>query len=232
MRTRQLASSLLVLAASAGLSQRALAADYHHIHIAAPSPLEAVRWYSSRFDCEPLADRSNAVDCQGVELIVAAQPVLGGTQGTGADHIAFSYADVAAKMAEFERVGVIGRGVRLQRFADGSAWRVSLELGTHGFLFDPWGTRIELVQDPERLGFHHVHLSSADPAAALDWYAGAFGGERARLNGVMDGLKFGELWLFVEQDEDGLLAPTARRALDHVGFIVDDLDPLAADLRL
>ena len=153
--------------AVAWLPTSALAAEYHHIHIAAPSSLEAVNWYSDRLDCEPLAEQINAVNCQGVEIIFAPQPVLGGTQGTGLNHIGFSFADLEAKMAEFERAGVGGRGVRLQRFEDGSTLRDEPGLFKHGFIFDPWGTLIELVEDPERLGFHHVHLSSADPESRL-----------------------------------------------------------------
>ncbi|HEY5667147.1 MAG TPA: VOC family protein [Gammaproteobacteria bacterium] len=217
--------------AAAWLPTSAAAADYHHVHIAAPSPIEAVRWYADRLDCEPLADRSDAVDCQGVEVIFAAQSVLGGTQGTGLNHIGFSFADLEAKMADLESAGVGGRGVRLQRFEDGSTLRDVPGLFKLGFIFDPWGTRIELVEDPERLGFHHVHLSATDPEATLDWYEQVMGGERASLKGRLDGLRFGDYWLLVSEHGEGTPAPTARRTLDHLGFIVDDLDSLTADLR-
>ena len=39
-----------------------------------------------------------------------------------------------------------------------------------GFIEDPWGTRIEVVQDPQKLGLHHVHLRAPDPDATLAWY--------------------------------------------------------------
>src|SRR5947209_16156021 len=32
-----------------------------------------------------------------------------------------------------------------------------------GFMEDPWGVTIEIVNDPNVRGFHHVHLRSADP---------------------------------------------------------------------
>ena len=150
-RVAQFLSGLIIVAASAPTAS--LAAEYHHIHIAAPSPIEAVRWYADRLDCEPLSERSDAVDCQGVEVLFAAQSVLGGTQGTGLNHIGFSFADLESKMAELESAGVGGRGVRLQRFEDGATLRDVPGLFKLGFIFDPWGTRIELVEDPERLGF-------------------------------------------------------------------------------
>ena len=146
------------------------AADYHHVHITASSPTEAVKWYSRHLECQPVADRRDAASCGGVELVFVVQPTMGSTQGTGVNHIGFSYADVTAKMAEFEAVGVRGSGVRLQRFEDGSTLRDLPGLFKHGFVFDPWGTRIELVEDEEYLGFHHVHLSATDPEATLAWY--------------------------------------------------------------
>jgi len=232
MLFKKLAQALIALVvAAAWLPIAAFSAEYHHIHIAAPSPIEAVRWYADRLDCVPLAAPSNSVNCQGVEVIFAAQPVLGGSQGTGVNHIGFSFPDLEAKMAELERAGVGGRGVRLQRFEDGSTLRDVPGLFKVGFIFDPWGTLIELVEDPDRLGFHHVHMSSADPESTLDWYEDLFGGERASLKGQIDGLRFGNYWLLVAEHSEGAPAPTARRTLDHVGFIVDDLDAFANAMR-
>ena len=45
-------------------------------------------------------------------------------------------------------------------------WRVSFKLA---FIEDPWGTRIEVVQDPQKLGFHHLHVRR-QPPATLAWY--------------------------------------------------------------
>ena len=120
---------------------------------------------------------------------------MGSTQGTGVNHIAFSYADLETKMAALEAVGVRGSGVRLQRFDDGATLRDLPGLYKHGFVFDPWGTRIELVQDSDKQGFHHIHLSAADPTATLAWYGAAFEGEPAKLKGQEDALRFGGSWL-------------------------------------
>ncbi len=49
-----------------------------------------------------------------------------------------------------------------------------------GFMEDPWGVKIEIVNDPAVRGFHHVHLRSLDPATSLAWYQARFGGERRR----------------------------------------------------
>ena len=133
-------------------------------------------------------------------------------------------------MAELEAVGVRGSGVRLQRFEDGSTLRDVPGLFKIGFIFDPWGTRIELVEDPEYLGFHHVHLSATDPDATLAWYRDVMGGKPASLKGRLDGLLFDNVWLLVSSHPAGTPATTAGRAIDHLGFVVSDLDAAAADM--
>ena len=151
------------------------AASISHIQLAAPSPLQAVDWYTRFLDCEALEGRDEAVHCHGMDIEFDARPILGTTLGTGVDHISFSFPDVAAKMDELERIGVGGLGVRLQRFDDGAVWRDIDGFFVVGFIFDPWGTSIELVQDAAHQGFHHIHLSASDPTATLDRYQAAFG---------------------------------------------------------
>ena len=157
--TRYVLALAGALASLVAMPAMARAADYHHVHITASSPTEGVRWYNRYLDCEPVADRPDAADCGGVELTFVVQPTLGSTQGTGVNHISFSYPDLTAKMAELEAVGVRGSGVRLQRFPGGATLRDIPGLFKIGFIFDPWGTRIEMVEDEDTLGFHHVHLS-------------------------------------------------------------------------
>ena len=230
-RTRMCFALVVAVASLVAIPALARAADYHHVHITGASPSEGVRWYTRYLDCEPVADRPDAADCGGVELIFMVQPTMGSTQGTGVNHIGFSYPDLTAKMAELEAVGVRGSGVRLQRFPDGSTLRDVPGLFKIGFIFDPWGTRIEMVEDPDTLGFHHIHLSASDPAATLAWYRDLLGGEPASLKGQLDGLRFGDVWVLVMEHGDGIPATTRGRALDHIGFVVSDLDAAAADMR-
>ena len=112
-----LAGALLVSPAAAS------AADYHHVHLTASNATEAIGWYSRHLDCEPLSDRDDGVECDGVQIVFDSTPTLGSSQRTGIDHLSFSYEDLTAKMAELEGVGVGGRGVRLQRFDDGATLR-------------------------------------------------------------------------------------------------------------
>ena len=209
----------------------AVAAGVDFVQLAVPSPIEAVKWYTQYMECEPSERQADAANCHGVEIVFGAASTLGGSAGTGVDHIGFSFPDLEARMSELEAVGVGGAGVRLQRFEDGSTFRDVPGLFKIAFIFDPWGTRIELAEDPDYLGFHHIHLSSADPAATLAWYQDVLGGVPAILKGQFNGLLFDDVWLLVSQHEDGVPAPTAGRTLDHLGFVVTDMDEAAADMR-
>jgi catechol 2,3-dioxygenase-like lactoylglutathione lyase family enzyme len=102
----------------------------------------------------------------------------------------------------------------------------------HGFIFDPWGTRIELVEDSERLGFHHIHLNAANPDATLAWYRNVLGGEPASLKGRQNGLRFGDIWVLVSRHEESTpTADTKNRSIDHVALVAKDFDKMVADLR-
>ncbi len=206
-------------------------AGYHHVHITSSAPPESAKWYIRYLECEAIADRNDTVNCGGAEVTFVVQPTMGSTQGTGVNHIGLSFPDLTAKMAELESIGVRGSGVRLQRFEDGSTLRDAPGLFTYGFIFDPWGTRIELVEDPDYLGFHHIHLSATDPEATLAWYQQMFGSQPASLKQRLNGLLFNDVWIFASEHTNGTPATTQGRAIDHIGFVVTDLDSVAAELR-
>jgi lactoylglutathione lyase len=98
-----------------------------------------------------------------------------------------------------------------------------------GFIEDPWGVKIEILNDPALRGFHHVHLRSTDPAASLAWYKQRFGGEAAKFKGA-DALKYGVVLVLVEKTGTAP-TPSVGHALDHVGWRVTDLDKALADLK-
>ena len=203
----------------------------HHLHIALSNTSEAVSWYEEHLDCEAIAGREDAVNCGNTEIEFFLAQTVGGSQGTGVDHIGFSVPDLDAKMAELESVGVRGSGVRLVRFEDGSLVRDIPGLFKIAFITDPWGTKIELVQDEDLLGFHHIHLNSVDPAAALDWYTQVLGGEPASLKGMLDGVLFDDIWLLATEYTDGRPGITQGRTIDHIGFEVADLDEAAVQMN-
>jgi len=230
-RALMVAAAAIAMLAAGSRPAQAAEANIHQISITVPSPSEAIRWYTQHLKCEAVPNRKDTAKCGSVELVFLVGPTLGSTQGTGVNHIGFTFPNVAQKMAELEKIGVRGIGVRLQRQPDGSLFRDVPKLFKLGFIFDPWGTRIELVEDGESPGFHHVHLSAGDPAATIAFYRDRFGGKPSKLKGQIDGLLFGTVWLLVQKHAEGVPAPTAGRAIDHLTFMAKDFDGAASDLR-
>ena len=224
------AAAVSMLAAGPRLA-RAADATIHHVSITVPSPSEALSWYREHMKCEAVPNRKDTARCGFVDLVFIVQPTLGSSQGTGVNHLSFTFPNVAQKMTELEKVGVRGIGVRLQRYPDGALFREVPKLFKAGFVFDPWGTRIELVEDGESPGFHHIHLSATDPAATLAFYRDRFGGKPSKLKGQLDGLLYGRVWLLVSKHAEGVPAPTAGRAIDHLTFVAENFDRAASDLR-
>ena len=99
---------------------------------------------------------------------------------------------------------------------------------------DPWGTRIEVVQDPELLGLHHVHLRAPNPDEVFTWLLAKFGGERTKLKGRLDAIKysaagFSDVWILVQR---GDAEPSEGHAIDHIGWrSVGPLNKTIDDLR-
>ena len=132
--------------------------------------------------------------------------------GSGVNHIGFSFPDLAAKMAGWQAAG-------LDIENPDEPIRDVPNLFKLAFLTDPWGTRIEVVEDTEYLGFHHIHLSSPDPDGALAWYQNIFGGESDQLKGRINGLRYGTTWLLVSRLREGTPAATQGRfGLWALGF--------------
>ena len=74
------------------------------------------------------------------------------------DHLGFSFADLSAKLAEVEGAGATVTAPR--RDVEG--------LFPLSFIVDPWGVRLELIEDQQHLGSHHVHLRDPEPSETLE----------------------------------------------------------------
>ena len=216
--SRTLAVTLLALGPAVAHAQ----SDYHHMHFSAPDTKAAAAWYTEHMGCEDFG-REGACQIGSTQMIwFGDRPDAAPSVGTGVDHIGFSFPDLEAKVAEWQAAG-------LELENPNQPIREVEGLFKLAFLTDPWGTRIEAVEDAEWPAFHHIHLASADPDAAIDWYERIFGGERDSLKGMIAGLRYGGVWLLARQAD----APAGTRgtAIDHLGFAFANLEAAAADIR-
>lgn len=220
-------SLLVCILVSIFCQNAALAAPYDHIHLAADNAQDGVNWYVKHFG--GIASRFqrsmntalpiDRVYFGNISVIFFDRAPSEGSVGSAADHFGFSVADVEERVAQV----VAGGGKLLGEVSEFSGMKVA-------FVEDPWGTKIELIDDPNLRGLHHLHLASAAPVDTLAWYQQNFGGEVGTFAGILNGLDYGDLWLFVSES-DTALAPTQGRSFDHLGWRFEDLDLATAQLK-
>ena len=214
-----IAATLGVLAGATPIAADPLHArvtGYDNVHIRVADPAKAVEWYVTHLGARSDGSNGRVHFGDTVVAIVATknpQP----SAGSVIDHFAVSFADLDARIRELEAAGIAVKKPPHSGFSKS------------GFIEDPWGVRIELLQDPAALGFHHVHLSVADPQAVLSWYHERLGGERGKLGGS-DGLRFGTMWLLAERSP-AAPAPSAERAIMNVAWRVADIHRAIAELQ-
>jgi len=210
-----LGSLCLQAAASA---QTGFASMVDHLHLAAPNPEQAVAWYQKHFDGKPTKEGMDRLMFGETRMIFQKNDKPEPSSGSVLDHIGFSVADLDQTLKAFQ-----ADGVKIVQPARDVAGLFKL-----AFVEDPWGTRIEVVQDADKLGLHHVHLRGPDPNAVLAFYKEKFGGESAKLKDRIDGLKYGGVWVLVQR---GDATPSEGHAVDHIGSRTTDLAAEATELK-
>lgn len=188
-----------------------------HVHLAVPDQARAVAWYHAHFGGETMTEGTDRLLFGETRLIFQRNESAEPSLGSVIDHVGFSVADIDAALAALD-----ADGAKLVAPVRDVAGLFKL-----AFVEDPWGTRIEVVEDPDKVGLHHVHLAAPEPALARAWYADTFGGSVGKLKGRIDGIDYGGVWLLVREGES---VPSAGHAIDHIGFRPLDVDAAVAGL--
>lgn len=202
------------------VSVRAQTPRYDHVHLAAADPAKAVEWYVKNLGARP-GDMPDRVLIGRTIFAFTKRDGSPPSAGGAVDHIGFSFPNVDGKMKELETASA--KVLTPPRDVP-NLFRIA-------FVEDPFEIKIELVQDPDTPGFHHIHLRVPDPEATLTWYFDTFGGQRTKLKGQLDAVKFTnpDVWLLAQKGSDAL--PTAGRAIDHIGWTTADTEAQIAGLK-
>jgi catechol 2,3-dioxygenase-like lactoylglutathione lyase family enzyme len=205
------AACAVVLVATAVAQAPAVAptVPYDHIHLNAPGPAGS-QFYEKNFGGKRITEAPDRLMYGSTRLMFLGRATNQPSAGSAVDHFAFSVPDIAAKMRELEANGV--KIVEPVSEIPG--------LFKHAFVEDPFGTRIEVVQDPEYLGLHHVHLRGPNTEEIFTWLLAKFGGQRQKLKGQVDAIKysapgFSDVWILADRGES---VPTQGHAIDHIGW--------------
>ena len=234
-RAPGLALSFLLVASFAAADEAAVKTiAFDNLHIRVSDTAKAGAWYVKYLGAAP-TESPHRVSF-GRTLIVFSKGEPAGPS-TVIDHIGLSYANLDAKLKE-----LIAGSAKVLTPAEDRAGLFRL-----AFVEDPFGVKIELVQDPELLGFHHVHLRVPNPEATLNRYQELFGGQRNKLKGRIDGLLYpaipqdvagppkgskspGGIWLLAAKS-DAKLEPTDTRVIYNLAFLVQDINQAATALK-
>ena len=206
-----LASVVMVASSGVAIAQTATL-PYDHIHINVPDPAVASAWYEKNFGGRRIAEAPDRLMYGSTRLMFLRKADAKPSAVTSIGHIGFSVKDIEATMKQFEANGV--KIVQPIRDLPG--------IFKMAFVEDPWGTRIEVAQDPELLGLHHIHLRATDSEAMFKWLLSNFGGERTKLKGQIDAIKyrgtgFSDMWILVTASKEPV-EPSDGHAIDHIGW--------------
>tara|TARA_Y100000590_G_scaffold362444_1_gene419626 strand:+ start:284 stop:1081 length:798 start_codon:yes stop_codon:yes gene_type:complete len=213
-----LGTAALFLAPASPLEAQSETMLYDHIHMAVTDPPAAAQWYMDLFGGEAVDGRDDRMLLGTTRFIWRQDDNRRPSQGSVIDHLGFSVSDLDTKLSELEAAGAT---VTMQRREVEGLFPIS-------FLVDPWGVRLEVLEDPQHLGFHHIHLRTPDPEATKQWYLDKFGGVRTPMRGSRDAILYpGNIWLMFTEGET---FPSTESAIDHLGWRALDLMPKLQEL--
>ena len=162
-----------------------------------------------------------AVRLPGFLVALSGREPTGGSLGSGMDHFGFKVRNMETFLTKWRAAG----------YAVDSEFTGS-EGQLNAFITMPDGGRVELQEDqmlPVEVSGYHIHFRTPNHEELLDWYLEIFDLE-ARPRGTIQtttnvpgmNLSFGPA------DE---AAPTQGRAIDHIGFEVDNLQAYTEQLK-
>ena len=228
-------------------------AHFHHIHLNTTDPAAAIKFYAGKFDCEQarFAGHEDAVWAQKSWLLFTAVKQAPAAEIVSAIwHFGWGAEDMPSA---YQRQ--LDSGTKFQTVITDISDLVGKPAGSFYFAYvdGPDHALIEL-NTASHHRFGHVHLLSADPVAAGEWYqkhfgmAGFIGPRQPRVyRGVHVGpaasLTMDNVNIIIfpaEYARDALpdlwkdrasFEPTEGRVIDHLAFGVADLSETLARLR-
>jgi len=184
---------------------------FDHIHLNEPAA-EASQWWEKNIPGgRRITEAPNRIMYGAVRLMFLGPRSSGGSDGSVIEHLGFSVADLDTTMRALAAIGT--KVVEPVSAAPGLYKAALIE--------SPWGTRVQLVQDPELIGLHHVQLRSPDPGRTNQWLLDTFGGERTKIHGQLDAVKYAGIPGFTTVQivaAKGASVPSQGRAIDHIGW--------------
>jgi len=226
MRLFLTTAAVLLLAAPAGAQlapPNDLGVTFAHVHLNVSDIEVHKRLWVEHFDGVvvqkgPLV----TVKFPNFLIVLTEQAPTGPSQGTVMDHFGFKVRNTAEVVAAWRAAGL-----EVQSEFTGA------EGMPNAYLLAPDGVRVELQEDPtvpaKAIGYH-IHYWTPEFESLMAWYAEAFGAE-IRPRGTIQTSAWlpGQNLSFATCRTECL--PTQGRAIDHVGFELEDIRATVARLK-
>jgi len=251
---RLLCFAVWLLVSGAVFAQPMPLAHFHHIHLNATDPAATIDFYTSKFDCEKakFAGEWDAVWAQKAWILftkVASAPPSAITSGIW--HFGWGAEDMKATYQK-----QLDSGTKFDTPITDISDLANFPGFYYAYVDGPDHALIELNTAPHHhLG--HVHLLSADPVAAGEWYVKYFGAIRhgkeppSREPVFYKGYQVGPSMSLQSDNINIIIFPmefaqkaypgpwqnrtafdaTEGRVVDHIGFSFDNLSEALARMR-
>ena len=191
--------------------------DYDNVHIRVSDPEQAASWYVSALGAKlsvPPAPGTAQVTFGGNVITITKGNSVETSVGTLIDHIGLSFKDVAAAVRTAEAAGA---GVT-------TTPRESPGIFKYTFIEDALGRPHRDGRGPRTSGLPSWSLAGEGSGRDLlsSGYQQQFGGERAKLRGKVDGVRFNGVWIFAMSS--GADAPAPATAIMLIALRANDVD--------
>ncbi len=155
-------------------------------------------------------------------VVLSARAPTGDSRGTVIDHFGFKVRNIGVALEKWRAAGLTAG----EEFpgAEGS---------TNVYLMAPDGIRVELQEDPEiqnEVEGYHVHFFTDGHEELLDWYVDTFSLEKGP-RGTLRSTAWMPGQNLTFQGSRTERVGTRGRAIDHIGFEVEDLEAFCAMLE-
>jgi catechol 2,3-dioxygenase-like lactoylglutathione lyase family enzyme len=192
-----------------------------HVHLYVKSVEAQTRFWTNMMGGTAVNNEKLAmIQFPGVFIVLREMEPSGPPAGSVVDHIGFAVKDLPSAIAKWQ-----ANGLKVEQTGTNPNQR---------YVTGPDGIRIEIFGDPNLpvpVQMNHVHFfpPKQDIAAMQAWYAKAFGGVIGKRESVArpgnfidcDDVPGANLSIGASEMRR---APTAGRAIDHIGFEVKNLD--------
>jgi catechol 2,3-dioxygenase-like lactoylglutathione lyase family enzyme len=226
MRLLLMAAVALLMASPAGAQLEPpndLGVTFAHVHLNVADIEVHKRLWVEHFDGVVVEKGPlTTVKFPNMLIVLTQQAPSGPSQGTVMDHFGFKVRSSAEIVAAWRAAGL-----EVQSEFTGA------EGFPNAYLLAPDGVRVELQEDPElsvkAIGYH-VHYWTPQLEELMAWYAEAFGAEIRPRGTIQTAADVPGMNLSFQGCRTECVA-TQGRAIDHVGFEVDDIEAFAERLK-